>query len=158
MGGAPSAMRMPRVAVLVVLLALGGPLGAQSPTPRERAEEFERQAREAAMYRERVRLFFFAVAEWHEEGARAVLAMDQDRLAHAVRQGDVTLKVAFIARGRACPGTPFEAHSEVGSLLSYVLGQWHGQGRAGLANQAALAERLLEAADRARRNGESCFP
>ena len=152
-------MRIPPVLTLIALLPLGGPLGAQEqpPPPRERAEEFERQAREAATDQERARLWFFSVAEWHEEGARAVLAMDQSRFEHAVEQGDSALLPALTWRSRACRAGHLEMHESVVSMLAYVLGQWHGQGGL-LGNQAVLADRLLDGADRARRNGESCFP
>ena len=147
-------MNVPRVLTLVVLLGLGSPLGAQSPTPRDRAEEFARRAGEAATDGERARLWFLALAEWYEEGARAVLTLDHDRLLHAVRQEGGPLLLAHHWAARYCPtSTAVWVPSPV-SYLAYAAGQWDGQGGkgGGLANQAELANALLEAAEDRRSN------
>ena len=146
---------------LVALFAWGIPVAAQSPTPRERAESFTQQARESVTDRDRARLLYLALAEWYEEGARAVLTMDYDRLAHAVREESASLFAAYQEHGNNCPEKTVVFLPHPVSYLAYVIGLWDGQGGSStrLANQAELATALLDAAEYRRRNARDlCVP
>lgn len=154
-------MSAPRVLTLVVLLTLGVPLGAQSQTPRERAEELAQQASAVATNSERARLSFLALAEWYEEGARAVLTLDHDRLEHAARQEWNLLFEAIYAL-RDCGGDHILTYRHADSLastLAYVRGAWDGQGGGQqLAGQAHLANLLLDSAAGMRTTSGNCVP
>lgn len=139
------------VSCAAALAVLGDPLGAQYPTPRERAESLILAAPEAATEAERARLYFQALAEWYEEGARAVLTADRPRLQHAVEQEGFALVFGYRHAHQAYPSALVPISQPV-SYLVYVAGQWDGQGGR-LANASELANDLLEAAARLRSYG-----
>lgn len=146
---------------LVALFALGLPVTAQGQTPRERAEGFARQAGLAVTDGERARLWFLSLAEWYEEGARAILTLDHDRLHHAVREEGRALLLAHRRSARHCPPNAVVWVPRPVSHLAYAAGQWDGgAGRHGTPpHQADLANSLLEIAEARRRDALNlCAP
>ena len=136
------------------VIAVPTPLSAQQ-TPRERAESLERMANAAETPDEdRPRLWLLALAEWYEDGARAVLAGDRDRLEYASAKETVALWQAYMGLGRICPDVPIPAASwRVTSYLAYALGHWDGQ-RGMPASASKLANDILETADQYRMIGD----
>lgn len=141
--------------VLVALATTPVILPAQLATPGEKADSLMALAESAALpYRERSRLAFEALVEWYEEGARAVLTGDRQRLIRAVeREGNALILGHRWAIESDCQGRySFILVPSPVSYLAYALGRWDGQ-RAPL-NSGELANILLEAAEYRRRNIE----
>ena len=144
------------VGLLLTVLALTpGIASAQIATPGEKADSLMERAESADLpYDERSRLAFEALVEWYEEGARAVLTGDRQRLIRAVeREGDALIFGHRWALRSDCPGRyAFVFVPRPVSYLAYALGRWEGQGAT--LNSGELANLLLEAAEYRRRNIE----
>ena len=135
------------VAMFVCAAAWAVPTPLSSQTPRERADSLQGlvTARETPD-KERPRLWLLTLAAWYEEGARALLVGDRDRLEYASEQETKALPVSYYWVGNVCSGGVPIPDSRILSYLSYTLGHWHGQGRVP-GNASELADRLLERAD-----------
>ena len=131
-----------------------------SGRPAAGAEEFARQAGKAVTDGERARLWFLSLAEWYEEGARAVLTLDHARLHHAVRQEGGALILAHRSAVEHCSLGVVTVPYPI-SYLTYVAGQWDGRGglHGTLPNQAELANTLLKIAEDRRHDARNpCVP
>ena len=132
--------------VCVAVWAVPTPLSAQQ-TPRERADSLQGLASAPATPdEERPRLFMLSLAAWYEEGARARLDDDRDRLQYAAEQEATVLPLAYFWLGHTCP----EASVSMPPLsaLAVVLGAGHWESGEVPSYVYGLASTLLEEADR----------
>lgn len=80
--------------IVLVLLAVPASVSAQRATPGEKADSLMALAEAVGLpSASRARLLFEAQAEWYEEGARAVLTGQRDRLARAMKREGYALVV-----------------------------------------------------------------
>ena len=107
-----------------LLLAIAStPLSAQR-SPRERADSLTQiviALETPDSDPDRLRLWFMILAEWNEEGARAVLAGDRDRLDYAADQEGVVLPLVYFWFGRVCPDRSVPLVGSTASYLAYAL-------------------------------------
>ena len=148
-----------RLKVGVIVLVLSGGTGviaeptlvSAQQTPRERADSLQRMAIALdTLDEESPRLWLLVLAAWSDEGARALLAGDRDRLRYASMQETSALWRGYKALGRVCWEVPIPpVNAQITSHLAYASGVWDGQGGVP-ANASQLANKLLEVADRYR--------
>ena len=136
------------VAMFVGVAAWAVPtlLSAQQ-TPREHADSLQGLASAPETPdEERPRLFILSLAAWYEEGARARLDDDRDRLQYAAEQEASILPLAYFWLGRTCCPEASVSMPPL-SALAVVLGAGHWESGEVPSYVYGLASTLLEEAD-----------
>lgn len=151
-------MRLKAGVVVAVLWATGVMampirLSAQK-TPGERADSLYAIATSPETPDvERPLLWTLILATWNEEGARALLAGDVDRLAYAAEREAEAVPIAYFWMGSMCRDIGVaQTGSSIASHLSYVVGHWNARERVP-PDAAQLANGLFTMADRYRKIG-----